>query len=198
MIPKQIRELIKVFSSFPTIGERTATRFVLYLLSQKKENLDELCSSIAALEKEIKRCGFCFNPFAASQNQTLCEICRDKKRDKTICVVEKESDLWQMEKIKKYQGKYFILGGKIDFLKENPLGKLRVEELKKRIQESKPKEVILALNPTVDGNLTMDYIKRILKPYHSKITKLAQGLPLGGEIEYADEETLGSAFEGRK
>ena len=86
----------------------------------------------------------------------------------------------------------------MEFLKENPLGKLRIEELKKRVEEYKPKEIILAISPTTQGNLTMDYIKRILNPYSLKITKLAQGLPLGGEIEYADEETLESALEGRK
>jgi len=199
MIPRQIKEAIQVFSEFPTIGERTATRFSLYLLSLPEDKAQEVCDTIIALKKEIKRCNFCFNPFtSAKDTQSLCEICRDKKREKTVCVVEKENDLWQMESAKKYQGRYFILGGKIDFLKENPLGKIRVEELKKKIEEFKPKEIILAISPTVEGNLTMDYIKRVLKPHNIKTTKLAQGLPLGGEIEYTDEETLGSALEGRK
>jgi len=86
----------------------------------------------------------------------------------------------------------------MDFLKENPLGKMRIEELKKRVEEFKPKEIILALNPTADGNLTMDYIARILKLYETKITRLGRGLPTGGEIEYADEETIEKALEGRK
>jgi recombination protein RecR len=201
MIPKQIKETIEAFSKFPTVGERTATRFSLYLLSLPEDKAEEVCDIILALKKEVKRCGFCFNPFtSAKKDQKLCEICRDKKRDKnkTICMVEKENDLWQMEKTKKYSGRYFILGGKMEFLKENPLGKLRVEELKKRIEEYKPKEIILAISPTVQGNLTMDYIKRVLKPYNLKITRLGQGLPLGGEVEYADDETLESALEGRK
>lgn len=201
MIPRQIKEAISIFSKFPTIGERTATRFALYLLSLPEEKAEEVCQAVSALKTELKRCDFCFNPFtSARKEQKLCEICCDKKRgkEKNICIVEKENDLWQMEKTKKYQGRYFILGGKMDFLKENPLGKLRIEELKKRLEEYRPKEIILAISPTVQGNLTMDYIKRILKPYDVKITKLAQGLTLGSEIEYTDEETLESALEGRK
>lgn len=199
MIPRQIKKVIEIFSKFPTIGERTATRFALYLLSLPEDKVQEIYDAIIALKKEIKRCDFCFNPFTSANNsQNLCEICRDKKREKTIAVVEKENDLWQLEKTKKYNGRYFILGGKIDFLKENPLGKVRIEELKKKIELFKPTEIILAINPTTEGNLTMQYIKRVLKPYGSKITQLAKGLPLGGEIEYADEETLNSALEGRK
>lgn len=201
MIPEPIKKVIKIFSQFPTVGERTATRFALFLISLSQKEIEEITSSLLSLTKEIKRCEFCFNPFAIKkENQKLCEICQDKKRDKekTICIVEKESDLWQIENAKKYQGRYFILGGKIDFLKENPLGKIRTEELKKRIEEYNPKEVILALNPTAEGNLTMDYIKKILKPYNIKITQLAKGIPFGGEIEYIDEATLSSAFEGRK
>lgn len=198
MIPKQIKKVVDIFSQFPTIGERTATRFALYLLSLPKEEVKKISEEILNLKKEIKLCSFCFNPFSPRDNETLCPICRDKKREKTLCIIEKETDLWQMEKTKKYNGRYFILGGKMDFLKENPLGKMRIEELKKRVEEFKPKEIILALNPTADGNLTMDYIARILKPYETKITRLGRGLPTGGEIEYADEETIEEALEGRK
>lgn len=199
MIPRQIKEAIKNFSQFPTVGERTATRFTLYLLSQPEDKIEEICNGILALKKEIKRCSFCFNPFTSAKvSQNLCEICRDKKRDKKIAIVEKENDLWQLEKTKKYNGRYFLLGGKIEFLKENPLGKIRVEELKQKVEEFKPTEIILAINPTIDGNLTIQYLKKILKPYTQKMTQLAKGLPLGGEIEYADEETLNSALEGRK
>lgn len=198
MIPKQIKKVVDIFSQFPTIGERTATRFALYLLSLPKEEVKKISEEILNLKKEIKLCSFCFNPFSPRDNETLCPICRDKKREKTLCIIEKETDLWQMEKTKKYNGRYFILGGKMDFLKENHLGKMRIEELKKRVEEFKPKEIILALNPTADGNLTMDYIARILKPYETKITRLGRGLPTGGEIEYADEETIEEALEGRK
>jgi recombination protein RecR len=205
MVPKQIKKIVEIFSKFPTIGERTATRFALYLLSLPEEEVKKISGEILNLKKETKLCSFCFNPFAPKGNETLCPICLDKKRDKLICIVEKETDLWQMEKMGGYNGRYFILGGEMDFLKENPLGKMRVEELKKRVEELKPKEIILALNPTAGGNLTMDYISRILKPLTCgeqgrtiKITRLGRGLPTGGEIEYVDEETIEKALEGRK
>ncbi|PIU42611.1 MAG: recombination protein RecR [Parcubacteria group bacterium CG07_land_8_20_14_0_80_35_11] len=205
MVPKQIKKVIKIFSDFPTVGERTATRFALYLLGLDEKSVKEICDSLVSLKKEIKLCSFCFNPFTPLKDENICLICRDKKREQTLCVVERETDLWRMEETKKYQGLYFILGGEIDFLKENPLGKLRVEELKKRVEGLKPKEIILALNPTRDGILTMDFIAKILKPLACgeqsrtiKITRLGRGLPTGGEIEYADEETIEKALEGRR
>ncbi len=199
MIPQQIKDVIEIFSKFPTVGERTATRFALYLLSLPKEKVETLCKKILALKKEIKFCKLCFSPFVPIEGEEICPICKDKNRDRSLlCIVEKETDLWQIEKTKKYQGLYFILGGRMDFLKENPLGKLRIEELKKRVEQNKPKEIILALNPTPSGLLTMDYLSTILKPYNTKITRLGRGLPLGSELEYTDEETLSSALEGRR
>jgi len=198
MIPKPIKRLIKIFSDFPTIGERTAMRFALYLLGLDEKSVKEISDSLISLKKEVKLCSFCFNPFTPIKDEKICSICRDKKREQILCVIERETDLWRMEETKKYQGLYFILGGNIDFLKENPLGKLRVEELKKRVESLKPKEIILALNPTRDGILTMDFIVKILKPYGRKITRLGRGLPTGGEIEYADEETIEKALEGRR
>jgi len=199
MIPTPIKKVIEVFSKFPTIGERTATRFTLYLLSLTEEKVQEICDSILSLKKEIKLCSLCFNPFTSKKDEELCPICRDKKRNKALlCIIEKETDLWQMEKMGAYSGLYFVLGGKMDFLKENSLGKLRIEEFKKRVEESKPKEIILAINPTSEGVLTMNYLTRILKPYETKITRLGRGLPTGGEIEYADDETIKKALEGRE
>ena len=199
MIPKPIEEAVEIFSKFPTIGERTATRFSLYLLSLPKEKAEKICKSILNLKTEIKLCSFCFNPFAPKKDEKLCQICQNKKRDKTLlCIVEKETDLWQIEKIGEYFGLYFILGGRMDFLKENSIGKLRVEELKKRMLDLKPSEIILAINPTSNGILTMNYLTRILKSNKIKITRLGLGLPTGGEIEYADNETIKKALEGRK
>lgn len=204
MIPLQIRKMVEIFSHFPTIGERTATRFALYLLSLSEQKTEEICKSITSLKKEIKRCPLCQSSFS-SPKQKICQICSDKKREKTLCVVEKETDLWQMEKTKQFQGFYFILGGKIEFLKENSLGKVRIEALKERVEKLKPKEIILALNPTPDGILTMDFIKRTLKSLTfdkkgttAKVTCLGRGLPMGGELEYADEETLKDALNSRK
>ena len=203
MYPKSIQKLIDLFSKFPTVGPRTAARFVFYLIKLSQNNSDELLNSIINLRKSIKICSFCFNPFDASQDsaqgeETLCSICKDNSRDKTLlCVIEKETDLISIEKTKKYKGLYFILGGTIS-LKKADSKKTRIEELKERIKNNGFKEIIIATNPTTEGEATALYIKRELKPFNIKITRLGRGLPVGGELEYADEETLTSAFEGRK
>lgn len=203
MYPKSIQKLIDLFSKFPTVGPRTAARFVFYLIKLPQNSSDELLNSIINLRKSIKICSFCFNPFDASQDsaqgeETLCSICKDNSRDKTLlCVIEKETDLISIEKTKKYKGLYFILGGTIS-LKKADSKKTRIEELKERIKNNGFKEIIIATNPTTEGEATALYIKRELKPFNIKITRLGRGLPVGGELEYADEETLTSAFEGRK
>jgi recombination protein RecR len=150
------------------------------------------------LKKKIKFCEFCFKPFEARENspQTLCEICSNPLREKKLlCIVANEIDLEAIEKTKKYKGRYFILGGTIPALKKADFEKLRIKELEKRLKENPEiEEIILAFNPNTEGEATTLYLERILKPYNKKITKLARGLPVGGEIEYADEETLSFAI----
>lgn len=204
MHPRSIQKLIELFSKFPTVGPRTASRFVFYLIKLDQEKFDELLNSVMDLRKAIKTCSFCFNPFDASTSsaqgapETLCSICRDNSRDKTLlCIVEKEIDLISIEKTKKYKGLYFILGGTIN-LKKSDKNIIRIEELKQRIENDNFQEIIIATNPTTEGEATALFIKRELKPLNIKITRLGRGLPVGGELEYADEETLSSAFEGRK
>jgi recombination protein RecR len=206
--PPSIQKLIDQFSKFPTVGPRTATRFVFYLMRLPKEETLQLTKSISELKEKVKLCKFCFNPFepSASSDQEseagLCEICSDRTRDRTLlCIVEKESDLVSIEKTKKYKGLYFILGGTISHLKKTDIEKLRIKELEERISNPQFKEIILALNPTTEGEATALYLERLLKknlPAGSKITRLGRGLPVGGELEYADEETLNSALEGRR
>ena len=197
MYPKSIQKLINLFSKFPTVGPRTASRFVFYLIKLPKEQFEELSSTIENIKKNIKVCSLCFNPFENSQ-ETLCSICKNDSRDKELlCVVEKEGDLESIEKTKKYNGLYFILGGIIN-LKRNNKEKIRIEELKNRIKNSEFKEVIIAINPTTEGEITRLLLERELKPFNIKITHLGRGLPMGSELEYADQETLSSAFEGRK
>ncbi|KPJ57055.1 hypothetical protein AMJ49_02770 [Parcubacteria bacterium DG_74_2] len=203
MYPKTIQKLIDLFSKFPGVGPRTATRFVFYLITKEKKEINELVSKILNLKK-IKLCKFCFNPFEGEDD--LCQICLNHTRDKTLlCVVEKESDLASIEKIKKYNGLYFILGGLISKLKKEEIEKLKINELLERIknpekfgQKAGFKEIIIAINPTTEGEATALYLERKLKPLGKKITRLGRGLPVGAELEYADEETLGSALEGRK
>ncbi len=205
MYPKTIQKLIDLFSKFPTVGPRTAARFVFYLMRTPDKQVQELLNSISELKKTVKICSFCFNPFEGEDK--LCSICSNPSRDKSlICVLEKEVDLISIEKIKKYNGLYFILGGTVSTLKKEDIEKLRIKELKERvlnpqnfgIRDLEIKEIIIATNPTTEGEATALYLERVLKPFNKKITRLGRGLPVGGELEYADEETLGSALEGRK
>ena len=205
MFSPKIQKLIEFFSKFPTVGPRTAARFVFYLIKTPKEKVEELTKSIQELKEKIKICPFCFNSFEVdSEQEEICPVCSDQKRDKsTVCIVEKEIDLEAIEKIRKYKGLYLVLGGTVSGLSNKEVKKgieERVDKLIKRIKEpdSKIKEIILALNPTMEGENTTLWLQRKLKELNKKITQLGQGLPKGGELEYADEETLSSALESRR
>lgn len=217
MYPNSIQKLIDSFSKFPTVGPRTASRFVFYLLKLPKEEIAKLISAIADLKNKIKLCEFCFNPFEsfdAAQGKgedELCEICKNGSRDKSLLsIVEKESDLISLENTKKYKGRYFILGGTISALKKADIEKLRIKELQDRIKNHPEiQEIILAINPTAEGEATALYLERLINELNKKtrldspsstrrVTRLGRGLPVGAELEYADEETLSSALEGRK
>ena len=201
MYSPSIQKLIDLFSKFPTVGPRTASRFVFYLMKKDKKEIEELISAILELKKNIRLCQFCFNPFeGASPEEKFCKICSNPIREKSLlCLVEKETDLTSIEKTKKYKGLYFILGGPIKAIRKEEMKKLRIEELKERLKNHPEiKEIILALNPTPEGQAVILYLERLLKPLNKKITHLARGLPVGGELEYADEETLSSALESRR
>lgn len=205
MYPKSIQKLIDLFSRFPTVGPRTASRFVFYLLGASSEEIEEITKAIFTLKDSVKICAFCFKPFEGKTD--LCEICSNDLRDKTLlCIIANESDLMAIEKTKKYKGLYFVLGGTLPKLKKQDARKIRIEELIERIKspskfgiaEVKINEIIIATNPTPDGEATALYLERLLKNLEIRITRLGRGLPVGGELEYADEETLTSAIEGRK
>ena len=197
MYPPSIQKLINLFSKFPTVGPRTAARFVFYLLRLSKEEVEDIVKSISSLQNTVKFCSFCFNPFEGEND--VCEICSNPRRDKTLlCIVEKETDLIPIEKTKKYLGRYFILGGAASKFNKEDIKKLRTDELLARVENTDIEEIIIATNPTSEGETTALYLERVLKPLNKKITRLARGLPVGGELEYADEETLGSALENRK
>ena len=197
MYSPSIQKLIEQFSQFPTVGHRTAARFVFYLLKLPKGDVKKIIESIAELKNKVKLCSFCFKPFESDAN--FCEICSDARRDKTLlCVVEKETDLETMEKTKKYHGRYFILGGTVSKLKKEDIEKLRIKELLEKAKLSEIQEIIIATNPTTEGEATALYLERTLKPIRKKTTRLGRGLPVGGELEYDDEETLSSALDNRK
>jgi recombination protein RecR len=192
MFPKSFQRLINHFASLPSIGPKLAERLVLYLWKYDKEKLDDFAKSLVAIKEKIKFCKQCFN---ISEND-LCIICSDKKRDKSvICVVEEPLDIIALEKTKKFNGLYHVLGGTIT-AQENK--DLKINELKNRLKGGGVKEIILATNPTTEGEATALYLARLIKPLNIKTTRLARGLPTGGDIEYADEVTLSGAIEGRK
>lgn len=204
MYSKKIQKLIDLFSRFPGVGPKTATRFVFFLLNQNgKQEIKDLAEAIMELQESLKHCDFCFKFFEGQGN--LCEICSDGSRDRTLlCVVEKETDLVSIENSKIYKGLYFVLGRTLRTLNKEELDDFPLKELKQRIQSPKKfgiptsfQEIILGLNPTVEGETTVLYLKRELKDLNKKITRLGRGLPVGGELEYADPETLRSALEKR-
>ncbi len=204
MYPKSIQKLIKQFSNFPSVGPKTAARFVFYLLNSPKGETEQLIETISRLSEQVKQCSFCFKSFEGEGN--LCEICSNTGRNRSkICVVEKEIDLNAIEKTKIYKGVYFILGGNIS-LKKDSEEKIRLKELIERIKDPASfhlfnasfEEIIIATNPTTEGEATSRLLKAKLSPFNKKITTLGRGLPTGGELEYADEETLEEALNRRK
>lgn len=207
--PKPIQNLIDQFKQFPSVGPRTASRFVFFLLKRNATKNKKLMKAIDQLKKEIKTCTFCFNPFDATKdaNESLCEICRKPNRDKTkLCVVEKEADLLSIEETNEYKGIYFILGGTIPTIKNKEETRIRDKKLLKRIKSPEKfglenasfKEIIIATNPTTEGEATALHLEKLLKDLDIKVTRLGRGLPTGGELEYADKETLSSALKSRK
>ena len=208
MYPPSIQKLIELFSKFPTVGPRTASRFVFYLLNLTNERTEELLKSISDLKKQVKLCSSCFNPFDPAQGKysenEVCGICSNPGRDKSLlCVVEKETDLETIEKTKKYKGLYFVLGGTVSKLRKEDVEKLRTKELEEKLKKTvEIKEIILALNSTAEGEATGLYLERLIKSLDTardkKTSRLGRGLPLGSELEYADDETLSSALNNRR
>lgn len=203
MFPSPLEKLIRLFARFPTIGPRTATRFAFYCLNAKDEEIDELIDALKDLKKSVKRCSLCFRSIMA--DDSLCKICHDTKRNRDIiCVVEKETDLLSIENTHEYDGIYFILGGTVSPLKKEDFKNIRIKELKERIENHKNfalpkiKEVIIATNQNTEGEATAIYLSRVLNDLKIKTTRLGRGLPTGGELEYADEETLSCALRGRR
>ncbi len=197
MIPNSIKRFIEAFSNMPSIGPRQATRLAFYLASLDKATIDELEKAVGGL-KNLSRCEKCF--FFKEGTAKYCAICSSPERDqKTIAIVEKETDLLTLEKTGHFQGTYFILGKLANKGVLETAQKLRLASLKRRIQTESGKlhELIIALNPTAIGDFTADLIKSEFKDLAVKITRLSRGIPTGGEIEFADEATLESSLEHR-
>lgn len=199
MFPEPIQKLIDHLSKLPDMGPRAANRLAFYLINQEQKELDDLSSLIKDLKTKIHLCSQCFN-ITGKDNQ-LCSVCQDPKRDKeTICLVENVLNIIPLEKTKQYHGLYHVLGGLISPTDGIGPENLKIKELTARIKNSQPaiKEVIFALSPTTEGDTTLLYIERFLKPLNIKTTRLGRGLSTGSDLEYIDENTLTSALLGRK
>jgi recombination protein RecR len=192
MYPKAFQKLIKNLASLPSVGPKMAERLVLFLFKQDAEKIKEFAENLL----EIKNMRFCKKCFNISEGDT-CEYCKDEKRDhKTICVVEEPLDIISIERTKAYQGLYHVLGGVIQ-VGDNGQD-LKINELLNRIEKEKISEIILAMNPTTEGDATALYLKRKIQPLNVKITRLGRGLSTGADLEYADEITLSEALTNRK
>lgn len=192
--PKAIKNLTDVFEKLPGIGPRTAARLVYYLVNAPATLSQDLAKAAANLRSQIKLCSVCKNIGETNP----CEICQDKARDKTkLCVVEEPQDLAAVEAAGIYYGQYHVLHGRIAPTQGLGPGDIYLAQLLARVKSGKFSELILATNADTEGETTALYIAKLVKPQGFKITRLAQGIPQGGDIEYADEITLRRAFEGR-
>lgn len=193
MYPKPFEKLIKHFTSLPSVGPKMAERLVLYLFKQDQEKLEDFAQSLEDIH-QLTVCKRCFH----IAEDDLCDICSDTRRDPSIlCVVEEPLDVIAIERTKSFSGYYHVLGGVMDPSKPQK-ETLRIPELLRRINEEPIKEILLATNPTTEGDLTALYLKKKIESPEVKVTRLARGLATGGDIEYADETTLRSAILNRK
>ena len=192
--PVAIEKLIEEFAKLPGIGKKTAQRLTLYVLNLPKDEVEEFSNALVKARGTIKYCSVCGN-FTDSDP---CAICGNPSRDKTqICVVGQPKDIMTMEKVKDYNGVYHVLHGNISPMQGRGPQDIRLRELVSRMNGN-IKEVIVATNPNIEGEATAMYISKILKPLDVKVTRIAAGIPVGGDLEYADEVTLSKALEGRK
>ena len=193
-----IRDLIDRFADLPGIGPKGAQRIAFYLLSVSQEDAQGLAESITAMRQKVQFCEICGNVCEKSP----CTICADPRRDRTkICVVQEPKDIMSIERTHEYRGVYHVLGGAIDPMSNIGPQDLKIAELLDRLKKDENKdvaEIIFALNPDIEGEATTTYLSRLLAPTQITLTQLASGLPMGSDLEYADEITLGRAFAGRR
>jgi len=192
---KSIENLINEFRKLPGIGPKSARRIVFSLLKQSEKDIIGFADALIDMKQKVKFCKNCFN----LSEEDLCLICKDTSRNTDIiCIVEKASDVNVIENAGEYKGLYHVLGGLLSPIENIGPDELKIPHLISRIGKLNSTEIILALNPTVEGDSTSTYLNKILKSSEVKITKLASGLPVGGDIEYADQVTIGRAISGRR
>ena len=190
-----IQDLIDELGRLPGIGPKSAQRIAFHIIQSERVDISRLADVLRTVKERVKFCTECGN----ISEEELCRICRDPRRDPTlICVVEESKDVIAIEKTREFRGKYHVLGGTISPIDGIGPENLRIRELMVRLAATEIQEIIIATDPNLEGEATATYLSRLLKPLGMKVSRLASGLPVGGDLEYADEVTLGRAFEGRR
>ena len=190
-----VQELIDELGRLPGVGPKSAQRLAFHILEADPQDMTRLVEAITTVKERVKFCSVCGNV----TEQELCNICRDPRRDPAvICVVEESKDVLAVERTRSFRGRYHVLGGAINPIAGVGPEQLRIRELLTRLNDGAIQEVIIATDPNLEGEATATYLARMLKTIGITVTRLASGLPVGGDLEYADEVTLGRAFEGRR
>ncbi|SDX86141.1 recombination mediator RecR [Paenibacillus sp. CF384] len=193
--PEPIAKLIDAFSRLPGIGPKTAARLAFHVLKMKEDDVIDFAKALVSVKRNLHYCSVCCN----ITDTDPCRICQDKSRDNSIiCVVQESRDLVAMERTKEFQGQYHVLQGAISPMEGIGPDEIRIAELLRRLSDEQVQEMILATNPNIEGEATAMYLSRLVKPFGIKVTRIAHGLPVGGDLEYADEVTLSKALEGRR
>jgi recombination protein RecR len=192
---KVLNNLIDQLTKLPGIGRKTAQRISFYILKSKAVDVEALAKTIIEAKKKLRFCPVCFN----LTEDEICEICQDNKRDRNLmCVVEDASDILSIERSGNYSGLYHVLGGVLSPIDNIGPEVLKIKELMRRIEKDRFTEVIIATNPTREGEATAHYLVKLTKPFNVKVSRIARGLPIGSDLDLADEVTISEAFEGRK
>ena len=190
-----IQELIDELGRLPGIGPKSAQRIAFHIIQSERVDVNRLVEVFRLVKERVKFCAQCFN----IAEEELCKICRDVRRDDSlICIVEESKDVVAIERTREFRGKYHVLGGAISPIDGIGPEQLKIRELLTRLADERIKEIIIATDPNLEGEATATYLARTIKPLGIKVSRLASGLPVGGDLEYADEVTLGRAFEGRR
>ena len=190
-----IQDLIDELGRLPGVGPKSAQRIAFHIIQSDRVDVSRLAEILKTVKERVKFCTTCGN----ISEEELCRICKDPRRDNSsICVVEESKDVLAIEKTREFKGKYHVLGGAISPIDGIGPENLRIKELMTRLAQTQINEVIIATDPNLEGEATATYLTRLIKPLGVKVSRLASGLPVGGDLEYADEITLGRAFEGRR
>lgn len=194
-VPEPLTKLINELSKLPGIGPKSAQRLAFHLLRSSEETTNALVIAVEDMKKQVDLCSICFH----ITDKDPCQLCQDEERDESVlCVVEQALDVIVLERTGQYRGRYHVLQGVLNPMEGIGPGDLRINELLQRVQSGNIEEVIMATNPSLEGESTAMYVQRLLTPHGVRITRLARGLPSGADLEYTDEITLAHAFEGRQ